>query len=453
MSALLLLIVVLCVALPAAEVAAALPAIWLAQATLLGIRAVLFTVGPVDLTLADLVLLVLLGKLLFSIVCTREVAAHRSLYLALAIFVLVNFLATLAGGVKFGGAPMLRGITALARLCSEMALVPILAQTVKSIPQARRCVGIVLLTLGALATIQFINFFGARHGLIIGEVQGTERDALRYFGPVGDSIGSVLLLGYLCALCFSSALGAGAFLGGILLTAGLGAIFSAGIGTVIFVCFGVRASAIRAAFSRSFWLLPALGFLALVAVVTVGKPLSRTLLDRLGQGNYANSGRQRMASVRLAGAMIADNPLTGVGYMGYEPALARYGGEKFFQLAHPDGATANANNQFLQSLTDAGLPGLLAFGWLIVAAARLLRELAAQTGDRFLATFYLGAFLWLLAQVFGNLAAAWLIPSSYVARLLWIILGTGIAVTKLMPSSILLPAAKSARPPATLVPA
>ncbi len=153
--------------------------------------------------------------------------------------------------------------------------------------------------------------------------------------------------------------------------------------------------------------------------------------------------------------MIADNPLGGVGYMGYEPALAKYRGEKFFDLAHPDGATANANNQFLQSLTDAGLPGLLAFAWLVICAARLLRELAGRCEDRFLATFYRGGFIWLLAQVFGNLAAVWLIPSSYVARFLWIILGTGTAVMKLMPSTapLLSPDSASARPQAPLVPA
>jgi hypothetical protein len=36
----------------------------------------------------------------------------------------------------------------------------------------------------------------------------------------------------------------------------------------------------------------------------------------------------------------------------------------------------------------------------------------------FLSTFYLAVFIWLLAEVFGNLAAVWLAPSCYVARLL-----------------------------------
>ncbi|MGH9720957.1 MAG: hypothetical protein ACRD8O_12145 [Bryobacteraceae bacterium] len=43
--------------------------------------------------------------------------------------------------------------------------------------------------------------------------------------------------------------------------------------------------------------------------------------------------------------MIADNPLLGVGYLGYQPALERDGGDRFFDLGRLDGATANANNQ------------------------------------------------------------------------------------------------------------
>ena len=452
MTALLLLFAVCCAALPAAEVAAALPAIWLAQSTLLGGHEEIFMAGPVHVTMADMILLTLLAKMSFSVVRTRAWIAHRPLYFALAIFVIVNLLATLAAGVKFGAGPMVHGLTALGRLGSEMAIVPILAQTVRSLVQARRCVRILLFTLGVLAAIQFINFFGASHGIIIGEVQGIERGEVRYFGPVGDSVGSVLLLGYLCALCFSSVLGVGAFFGGIVLTAGLGAIFSTGIGTVIFLLFGVRASAARSFISRYFWLLPALAFAALIAVVTIGKPLSQTLIDRLSGGNYARSADQRNASAGLAVAMLADNLATGVGYMGYEAALARYGGEKFFDLAHPDGGTANANNQILQSLTDAGVPGFLACVGLIVCAARLLRAAGAQCGDRFLATFYLGAFLWLLTQAFGNQAAVWLTPASYVARMLWIILGTAVAVTKLLPAKlpVLSPAA---RPESPLVPA
>jgi hypothetical protein len=78
---------------------------------------------------------------------------------------------------------------------------------------------------------------------------------------------------------------------------------------------------------------------------------------------------------------------------------------------------------------------LLAFGWFAFCAARVLHGVSARHDDRFLRTFFLASFLWLLAQIFGNQAAVWLVPGSYVARFLWIILGTGIAVARLLPSS------------------
>jgi O-antigen ligase len=145
--------------------------------------------------------------------------------------------------------------------------------------------------------------------------------------------------------------------------------------------------------------------------------------------------------------MILDNPVLGVGYMGYERALEGYGGDAYFDLHHPDGGTANANNQILQALTDGGVVGLLAFAVLIIVAARLFLQVAARSEDRFLSTYYLAAFLWLLTQVFGNLAAVWLTPGSYIARLLWIILGIGVALAQLLPEPRSIPA------PQQLVPA
>src|SRR5205807_197218 len=86
-------------------------------------------------------------------------------------------------------------------------------------------------------------YFGAGHGIIIGEVQGIERGELRYFGPVGDSVGMVLLLGYLASLCFANLAGTALFLGGIQLTAGLGAMLAAAVGTGFFFAFGARTRA------------------------------------------------------------------------------------------------------------------------------------------------------------------------------------------------------------------
>ena len=421
----------ICSVLPISYVVAILPAFWMSQYALLAPNLAIVQAGPVDVTPVDLVFVALLLRWAFGVALKRELTADRPLYAAVMVFLAVNFLATLFAALKFGQSHLLRCLTSEARLASEIALVPVTACAIKSLPQARQCIKILVGTLVVVAAIQFVNFFGARYGIIIGEVQGIERGELRYFGPVGDSVGFVLLLGYLVSLCFANVIGAGAFLGGIVLTAGLGAIFAAGVSTLLFFAIGMRFPEVRARSLRKLWLIPVVALAGIVGVTALANPFAKTLLDRVTTGSYVTSGGQRLANAKLAGAMLADNPLLGVGYMGYQGALSHYGGEQYFNLAHQDGGTANANNQFFQTLTDSGLLGLLATAALLFFAARVLLGVAKRTHDPFLSTFYLGAFLWLLAQIFGNLAAVWLIPSSFIARFLWITLGIAVAIQKL----------------------
>ena len=431
MKAVLLLLVALCAVIPRAYAVALVPALWIMERIFLDPGEAVFSVGPVVVSMVDCAIVILFGKLLFEIACKRDIVADRRLYAALAIYLAVNFLATLAAGAKFGESHLLGCAISWARLVSYMLLVPIAAQAMKTLPQARRCLGILLGTLGALAAIQFVNFFGASHGIIIGEVQGIERGEVRYFGPVGDSVGFVLLLGYLLALCFGSLASAGAFLGAILLTAGLGAIFATALGSGFFLLAARHAPAFGAAVRRCAWLLPVLLVVGIVAGLAFARPLIGPLLDRVGTGGYANSGSQRLDTARVAGAMILDHPLLGVGYMGYQRVLGRYGGEKFFDLSKQDGATANANNQVLQALTDSGVPGLAAFVGLIFCAGRCFLRIAARHDEPFFSAFYLGAFIWLLALVFGDLAAVWLLPS-FAELVLWILLGVSIALPRLL---------------------
>jgi len=433
MSALILIVVALGAVLPSCYVGAALPALLILQRIFLEPGSVILHAGSMEVMPVDLVLIALLVRWAWGVALKKELTADKPLYAAIAIFLTVNALATLAAGVKFGQGHFLRCLTSEARFASEIALIPVMASAISTRLQARRCIGILLATLVVLAAIQFVNFFGASHGITIGEVQGIERGEVRYFGPVGDSVGFVLLLGYVVCLCFANLTGAGLFLGGILLTAGLGAIFAAGLSTALFLTVGLRFPEVRALALRRLWLLPVLACAGVTGLALFAKPMAQTLLDRVGSGTYAQSGSQRLANVQLAGAMLADNLLLGVGYMGFEAALPHYGGEKFFDLEHHDGGTANANNQFLQSLTDAGLLGFIATGALVFCAGRLLLRIARRSDDRFLSTFSLAAFIWLLAQVLGNLAAVWLIPSSHVARFLWIILGTAVAIQRLLP--------------------
>jgi len=445
MNAIILVAVLICGLLPNRWIAPALPLIWVFERFLPApdqlpipggnVPPMIAHLGTIGLSPADVIIILLSIKLVVSLALHKDPIIDRSLYFALAFYLGVNLIASVAAGLKFGEAALVGSLTSCARFVAEALVIVIISQTTHTLAQAKWTVGILLGTLVLLAAIQFVNCFGASHGLVIGEVQGLERGEARYFGPVGDSVGMVLLLGYVAALCLSSVTAAALFLGGILLTAGLGAVIATCVATALFFFFGLRATFVRDFALRLLVVLPLLALAAFVSLSLSTNSLGATLRDRLTNGNYLDSGAQRGASSKLAVAMILDNPLLGVGYMGYERALEHYGGDAYFDLDHPDGGSANANNQILQSLTDGGIIGLLAFAVLIIVAARLFLRIAARSEDRFLSAYYLAAFLWLLTQVFGNVAAVWLNPASFVARLLWVSLGVAVALTRLLPDT------------------
>ncbi len=433
MNAIILLILAACLIAPTCYVVAALPALWSIQAVVLGNPYVFIAVGPVELNLVDFVLISLFAKTGFSIILKREVIADRQLFLAAAVFLGVQFLASLASVVHFGNSQMMRSITSLTRFIAELAITLVLAQAIKTLPQARRCVQIVLGTLLILGLIQFLNFFGASHGIIIGEVQGIERGEQRYFGPIGDSVGFVLLLGYVFYLCAWKPAPVFIFAGGIVLTAGIGAMFGTAVATILFLIFGIQGDAVRAFTRKYLWLLPMILFCTALAAATIGQTMGKTLIDRFTHGKVGESAGQRMVSTKLGGRIIMDNPILGVGFMGYAHALPKYGARQYFDPQKPDGGSANANNQLLQSLCDAGMIGLFATGVFIAAMAAAFRRAEAATDDALLRMIFRASFIWLLALVFGNQAAVWLIPSSYVARLIWVLLGFAVAVQRLAP--------------------
>jgi hypothetical protein len=454
MKAVLLAIVVLSGFLSACYVAAALPALWLTQRVLLGEPGVYITLGGVDLTMVDGLIVVLVLRTLYSIVVTRQIALDRPLFLALGVFFLVNLLATLAAGAKFGMAPMLRSGISLTRLATEVALVLIVAQSITTREQARRCVQIVLGTLVVLAVIQFVNFFGASRGFTIGEVQGIERGELRYFGPVGDAVGFVLLLGYVVSLCAARPVAVALFGGGILLTAGIGAVFGAFVATILVLLIGFDPESLRTFSRRWLWLAPLAIFAVSVAAVPLARPMAGTLIDRLSSGRFQKSGDQRKASAILGWRMFTDNPMSGVGFLGYNAVLERYGGKEFFSLAKVDGGNANTNNQWLQALTDSGVPGLCAFIGVVATACALFLRVARRCDDPLMRLVFRAACIWLLAQALGNLAAVWLVPSSFVARFLWVLLGIAVAVGRLnsRPTAIDSPASTRRAPFAECAP-
>ena len=423
----LLLIVVAGMFMPLASLVSALPALWVIQAVVAPKNPSIFAVGPVDVVPVDLAFGLILIRITGHALRTRRVAWDRGLYLALAGYAAVSLIATLFGWLKFGDSQLIRGLTAEARVVQDMLLVPVMATAAGSLFQIRRCVQILAVTLVFLVLIQFWNALGIS-GWTIGEVQGGERGQHRYFGPVGDSIGFVLLLGYAVGLCSGSILGILVFASAIALTAGIGSLIALGVISALYVAgcgLPLLRSPLRLRVFAAFGCMACIGGGLLVA--GSGGAMD-TLSKRLSSGDYQQSASQRMRSAALALAIIEDNPVLGVGFQGYESAIVRYGGAFAFNLDRPDGATANANSQILQVLTDGGVLAALAFLALVWASLKTLWGAAQLSEEPLIRGFFLGASLWLVGEVVGNLTACWILPSSFQARLLWICAGLAVGL-------------------------
>ena len=87
MTAMLLLLVVVCTVLPARYIVPSLPALWIFQNTILGEYGILFTAGTAHLSLVDFVLVALLLKLVVTAVPTRQFPVDKPLYAAVADFI------------------------------------------------------------------------------------------------------------------------------------------------------------------------------------------------------------------------------------------------------------------------------------------------------------------------------------------------------------------------------
>jgi O-antigen ligase len=419
-----------CASVPMCYGLAFIPCLIVIQSLFLEADDVVFSIGPADVSASDFATMLLCARYFFEILRGRDVVRDKAVFTGIAVYLGVVFLASIFSSIRFGQGHAIACFTSCIRLVPEMLVVAMMANAVKNLDEARRCAWILIGLLGVLVAIQFVNAVGASRGFAIGEVQGMERGEPRYFGPVGDSVGFVLLLGYLLALCHGRLVLAGLVIASIVLTAGLGSMFAAAVATGFFLLFVRQAPAFGGAVRRLLWAVPILLFAGLAAVVLFSQTLFAPLLRRADGHGFSKSGEQRIASGTMAKKMFEENPFTGVGYMGYERALFHYGGEEFFNLAKLDGGTANANNQFLQTLSDAGLPGIAAFTLLMFAITRRL-WLTARRGDPFFGPFYLGAFLWVLTMIFGNLAAIWINPS-YISRIMWIVTGSAIAVGRLL---------------------
>jgi len=138
----------------------------------------------------------------------------------------------------------------------------------------------------------------------------------------------------------------------------------------------------------------------------------------------------RLELWRRAVYMIQDVPLTGIGIGQFDPVLqALY--PTF--LAPPTRAVPHAHNVFLEYAVELGIPGAIAFGYLVIAALRQCWR-AVRSNETTLSWSAFGLALSVLSFLLYGLADA-IAPGARAGLALWIILGLAAAAGRISTNS------------------
>ena len=177
-----------------------------------------------------------------------------------------------------------------------------------------------------------------------------------------------------------------------------------------------------------------LGLVALMALLksrrfVLGASLL-ILIPLLGFGAYAvtrssHASLGRAAAIRqemslLAFDMTRDHPAFGVGIGNFRSVSRHYVTDEYPQLRRWAPRGQNAHNNFLQILGELGIPGLLAFLWLVVPVVRRWRWEPASAADTvvYASAMAAGLATFLISALFGH---PLLIPQ--VAAAFFLVLG------------------------------
>jgi O-antigen ligase len=133
-----------------------------------------------------------------------------------------------------------------------------------------------------------------------------------------------------------------------------------------------------------------------------------TSTETLAQADHEGSARQRFVIWTVAAAVIADQPVTGVGLGAYPQAHERYAASE--GVAWVAGGKRDTHSTYLNVAAETGYPGLLLFlamlgavVWAAERARRSVRTVDPAAADR-IWLLEAGLFAYLAAGVFGSFA-------------------------------------------------
>ncbi len=388
----------------------------------------LISIGDAHVQIFDSILIVVVIRVAGPILLRKQQLRLYPQYSSIAIFLCVLLAATILSYYRFGEEVFISEIISYLRLLTQIAvffLFPYSIRTTGESLLARKTFYYVGYAI-ALTVYLSLIFFG--FGTILGEVQ-TSEGINRYFGFIGDQVGFIILFFIFNKLIDRSWIGALFFAGALLATGTRGAFVALVVGVVIML-LEMRSELLLSKKKLGILLMGLAMFASVMVLQDFGGSRSRFV------GHHLEAGlTQRLLTMKLAGLMFIDNIITGVGYTGFRHLALDYGARnEFGGLGYyfSENFIATAGNQFLQAATDGGILGLISFGYMVIVFLRTLKKVAMNTVNENRSMFFAG-YVWLLSLLIGNLTAAWLLPSSMISYLLWIVLGFALLSDKPFP--------------------
>ncbi|MGI9658365.1 MAG: O-antigen ligase family protein [Gaiellaceae bacterium] len=116
---------------------------------------------------------------------------------------------------------------------------------------------------------------------------------------------------------------------------------------------------------RARWLRPSMIVVGAVLLVTLVAPFAGRITERVTGADDRVAAESRLPLIKLAGDIIEDQPVTGVGVNNFTVAIPEYAGPEFtgaFLFAAP--------NKYLLVWAEAGIVALIAFAWFLLATVR-----------------------------------------------------------------------------------
>lgn len=287
----------------------------------------------------------------------------------------------------------------------------------------------------AIALSVFLSYIGPEYfGFSFGEI--IYAPGIRAFGPFGDQVGFVLSYFMLRSFVYNRWLSVAIYLAAILFTGTRGAVLSVTVG-IVWLIFQLLTD--KEDYSKvRYRAIPILILVIAGAFFFLSSPYGETTLSRfedllLGEDTLL----QRRTAIEYGVRVYLDYPILGVGYLGFNRLSDAYNFYQYLSFgSDAQRGMYTAQNQYVQTATDAGTPGLLL---LLIFLLTLLNE---HTRGRSLANRLdkldlLCSSAWIIAMALGNQAAVWILPATVTSYFFFLMMGLSLSLIRMQDQRLL----------------